>query len=438
MVHVDQFDVTQTVDLTLPARARLGDLLPSIVELADAAGGATRPGERWRLYRIGGGQLDESLTLHDNEIGDGELLWLTTEAVPGPVLVDCDTSRTVAAHSPPPDAVPRPVCLGLSLAAGGVGAGAIVWSANPAAVIAGAVWTIGSGAAAVAARRAFATDSSLCTAFGVLAAMLAAATGAVVVPAGPVAAHLLLASAAAFTVAVIMLRLNGVGTIPFTAVATASLLGAGASATAIAWHLNATAAGVVLATLALAGLSSAPRLAIALTRIGPPPPDPDAADPTILETHRAVLAHHTLTGMLVGTSSAVVGGAALVCTGTVRAGDPQAAAAAFNAVIGAALLLRTRTHVGAIRRSVLAVSGFAGLTTGFVTLMATAPQHAHWLGAVVVVAGAAALAPMLHLTPGLAARRAAEIGEYTALAAVPPLACWVADVFTIVRNLTLT
>ncbi|MCV7281979.1 type VII secretion integral membrane protein EccD [Mycolicibacterium flavescens] len=437
-VHVDRADTAQTVDLALPSEARLGDMLPAIVDLAET--GPARSG-RWRLHRIDGSPLDESLTLRDNMVDDGELLWLTTEHVPEPVLVDRDPGRTVATRQSL-GAIPRPVCVTLSLAAAGLGAAAIVWSARStaatAAVVTGAALSLAAAGAAVAARRAYPTDPTLCASLGLLAAMLAAVTGAVVVPAGPLVAHVLLASAAAFAVAVILLRLNGVAVAVFTSVATASLLCAAGSAIAIVCRFDPAAAGAVLATTALAALSMAPRLAIALTRIGPAPPDPDAPEPAAVETDRAARAHEALTGMVLGASLTATAGSAVVAAATGFHNQSPLAPVAFTTVTGLALLLRTGTHGGAVRRSALAVCGSLCVTAGFVVLTVTIPHHAHWLGAIGVVTGTAGLGPLLDVRPSLAVRRAAEIAEYAVLAAAIPLACWVAGAFAVVRDLALT
>lgn len=421
-VHVEEPHQTQTVDLTLPRRACVGDMLPSIVDLIRPG-----PGVRWRLRRIGGATLDESLTLSDNAIHDGELLWLSADEVPDPVFVDRDAGDAVARMQPAHGDIPRLVCVGGSVAAAGVGGGAILWSAESAsrtvAALLGVTLTVAAIIAAVLARRT-GSEPLPCITFGVLAAISAAVTGAVVVPSGPLAAHLVLASAAASTAAVVSLRLTGRGLIPLTATATASLLCTAASAVSVGWDLDGAASGALLATIALAVLGSAPRLAIALTRIGPEPPD---------ERH-AARAHDLLTGMITGASTAAAIAAVLVA-GTATATFPIAV---FDGVVGAALVLRIRTHIGVVRRCALAICGFLAISAGFAVLVATAPRHAHWLGALAAVAGTGCLLPLLGFTSGLAARRAAELAEYAALAAIIPLACWIAGIFGLVRGLALT
>lgn len=440
-VHLSGTHITQTVDLALPSTAFLGDLLPSVVELAHTDHREPWTGRRWRLRRVGGSTLDESLTLRDNNVRDGDLLWLTTDDVPAPVFLDRDPSLTVARLGPARGVVPRSLYVGGSLIAAGIGGAALVWSARWSAdggpLLCGAGLSGAAIAAAIIAGRTR-PEALLCVAFSALATILAAATGAVAVPAGPPAADLLLASASALSVAVVCLRFTGRGHTPLTGIAATSLLCTGTSAAAIAGHLDVVASGALLATLALAALSSAPRVAILLTRIGPAPPDAGTANDAPVDEDRATLAHDMLTGLIVGAAVAAATGAVLVGCGSAYAREFDAAAAAFGGVIGTTLLLRARTHIGALRRSALTGCGFGCLATVFVIMTLVAPQHGHWFGVLAAVAGAGFLVPLIGLTPTPAAQRAAELTEYAALTAVIPLACWVAGVVGLVRDLALT
>ncbi|MFV8166282.1 EsaB/YukD family protein [Mycobacterium sp. 134] len=62
-----------TVDLSLPAAMTVGELLPWIVDALGAGDGAPR---QWQLAHLGGRRLDESATLVQNDIHDGDLLVL--------------------------------------------------------------------------------------------------------------------------------------------------------------------------------------------------------------------------------------------------------------------------------------------------------------------------------------------------------------------------
>lgn len=422
-VHVDDVGAT-SADLTLPGRVCVGDMLPSIIDLTRA--GPRDPALRWRLHRVDGSSLDESLTLMDNNIRDGELLWLSAETIPAPVFVDRDAGGAVARLRPTHDGVPGTLCVGGSVVAAGIGGIAILTSGSGGAVVAGAALTGAMMTAALVARRT-APEPLVCSAFSVLTAISAAVTGAVVVPDGALAAHLLLASATALTAAVVCLRITGRGHIPLTAIATASLLCSAVSAASVSWRLDGLSSGALLATIALVTVSSSPRLAIKLTRVGSDPP----------EERDAARAHDLLTGILTGASTAAAIATVFLGHGALATRQFSIPAAAFDGVVGAAMLLRTRTHIGSARRTALGVCGFGSLAAGFVILVAAMPGHAHWLGAMAAVAGTGFLIPVLQITPGLVTRRAVELTEYAALAAVIPLSCWIAGVFGLVRGLAL-
>ncbi|KUI45111.1 hypothetical protein AU197_12765 [Mycobacterium sp. IS-1590] len=430
------------MDLALPRRACLGDMLPAIVGLVRPDHREVQTGARWRLRRIDGSALDESLTLSDNEVHDGQVLWLSADEVPEPVFADRDASRTVVRRQPAPGGIPRMLCVAGSVVTAAIGGGALWWSADSVGrtvpVLVGAALTCVAATAAVVARRAH-SEPLLCLPFSVMSVVMAAVSGAVAVPGGPLPTHLLLASSAGLAAAVVCLRLTGCGLVPLAAIATTSLLCTAASAASLAWHLGGLAAGSLLAAMALATLSSAPRLAIALTRIGPLPPDDDTSRaPDSVGEGEATRSHDLLTAMIVGATIAAAIAVMSVGCGSQGAREFFAPAAAFDGVVGLALLLRTRTHIGTVRRCALAVSGFVALTTAFAILAVALQQHAHWFGALAAAAGAGLLTPLLRLTPGPAAHRAAELAEYAALAAVIPLGCWIAGLFGVVRNLALT
>ena len=81
-VQADRDGDPVAVDVALPSGASVADLLPALVELVDeriAPDGAAR---RWRLNRLAGGSLEESLSLTDNGVQDGEFLILTPDDAP--------------------------------------------------------------------------------------------------------------------------------------------------------------------------------------------------------------------------------------------------------------------------------------------------------------------------------------------------------------------
>ena len=79
------------VDLSLPTRLELGEILPCIVDLVGgppvAAGNDFT--KRWMLSRLDGSTLDESMTLHENGVHDGDVLLLTAGTpIPEPNIND--------------------------------------------------------------------------------------------------------------------------------------------------------------------------------------------------------------------------------------------------------------------------------------------------------------------------------------------------------------
>ncbi|OBI78758.1 type VII secretion integral membrane protein EccD [Mycobacterium sp. E740] len=434
-MHVDGPHTAQTVDVALPSRACLGDMLPSLVELIQVD--HRQSAQRWRLLRVDGASLDESLSLRDNEVRDGDVLWLTTEDVSAPVFFDCDASRTAARLAPPAGGVPQPLCAVASVVAAAVGAVAIICSARAGVGMAPVATAAGlSGAAILASvvaqrqRR----QKPLRLGLNAIAVLMAAAGGAVAVPVGPLPAHLLLTSSAALVVAVLLLRLSFCWEL--TGIVTTALLCAAASGVATTGSLDSVSTGVLLATSALATFGVAARLAIQFTRLGPAAPDAeDIGCRSGVEESRVTIAHDTLTGIVAGAGLAALVGSVLVGS---RVAERSFAAIAFEIAVGAAMLLRARTHIGTVRRTTLTACGFAVLIAGLAAAVAVAPQHGYMFGALACLLATGALIPLLGHTPPLLVRRAVELAEYAALAAVIPLGCWITGVFDFVRNSALT
>ena len=75
------FGTSTAVDLTLPTSPELGEILSAIVDLVgvghETADGGYRSG--LRLARVDGSALDESVSLLENGIRDGDVLLLAAE-----------------------------------------------------------------------------------------------------------------------------------------------------------------------------------------------------------------------------------------------------------------------------------------------------------------------------------------------------------------------
>lgn len=423
-------DQPATVDLSLPSSLTVGQLLPAI---ADAVGAGTGP-RRWRLSRVGGPSLDESMSLSQHDIRDGDLLLLSAAAVPRPRPRDPSLIGALAAAIPDnPHSGLRPVgCLGTVLVGALTLAGAAAGGTGR--VVTAAALAVAVTGAAMAARRVRCGPDSV-AAVDLCAVLQAAVLGFLVVPGGPAPANAFLAAVASASVAAVLLRLSGGSTVILTAVVTMTATVGVVSGTAVMWPLSTVALGAVLATAALGGLTAAARLSIALARLTPPlPGDDEGPDGDI--AGRVLRGHRTLTGLVTGFSAAAALGTIIVVAGARHAVTP--AAVAFTCAVGVALALRARSHASGLCRLALAGAGFAATTATFVLVVVWSPTSAHWAAGIVVSAGLAALAPgAATVAAGHRASRILDATEYLALASVVPLACWLAGLFDLARGLNL-
>lgn len=425
-------DGSLAVDLALPRDADVGLLVPSIVDLvrrdADPAAGG-----RWRLVRIGGSPLDESMTLNENNVRDGDLLVLTARQAPALQWVTLDPYRTVADaidHKNGP--APRIIAVAALLCATGIGAGGLWWSGLTARgygyLMTGALVAAAAAVGALASRRAH--DALPCMALSVVAVVHAALVGFLAVPAGPSAANALLAATAAFATAIVLLRITRCGTPCLTTIATCAALTAATAAICVGWIVPVEAAGALLVVLSLAVLALAARLSIMVARLTPDLPGADEAQVT--------LAHQTMTGLVAGSSAAAALGGSLVACGSLDGGDSHLSASLFTAVVGLVLLLRARTHSEMSRRIALGAGGMVSVAAGVAVTIISEPGHAHWVTLLTAAAGAAALGWLHGYPASPVMRRSVEVVEYLSLAAVLPLACWVVGLYGLVRGLSLS
>jgi type VII secretion integral membrane protein EccD len=392
-------------------------LVPGILSLVDPTAGSDTVIDDWQLDRWSGPPIDDSMTLAENGVRDGELVILASRDAAPPAPVQWDPCRTVAVADPPTGnarAVGPAVCAWAAIAASGAlgwgGAGAQGWSHL---IVAAA----GSAAAAI---MAIANGSG--TVLRVAAVCLAAAAGFLAVPSTPCAASAFLAASAGFSMALLMMR--SATSVTLVAMATLSGLAALAALPPLIGTVSLSAVGATLATASLALLAVAPRTAILASGLRPDdhPDDCDA---------RPAFAHAILTGMVIGCASGTAIGALVVAVGCRLPGSPILAGVSFTLVVGAALSLRLRSHVDGPRRTALLSGGLCCFTAGFVIATAADPASAGWTSAVVIAIGLGAVRDR-EVGPGVV--RAVELLEYAVLAAVLPLACWVGGVYAFARE----
>jgi type VII secretion integral membrane protein EccD len=276
------------------------------------------------------------------------------------------------------------------------------------------------------------TDPVLSVALSVITVVFAAAAGFLAVPAGPSTASSLLATAVACSTSVFLLRVTHCGAICLTSLATLTALTSAACACGVIWSLPISTTGAALSVLSLGTLGLAARLSIALADLTPAMPSPDE-DPTPKTAHVAT-AHDTLSGLVIGSAAAAALGGVLVVSGY-SGSWPQAAV--FSAVIGLVMLLRVRTHIDMRRRIALMVAGHVAVAAGVVLVVVSAPGQANWVCVLTTSIGLTALVGAVGVTRSPLARRAVDVVEYLALAAVVPLACWVGGVYGLARGLSL-
>ena len=431
------------MDLALPRDTPVGLLLPSIVDLVHRGTVAADEGRQWHLSRVGGQRLSEVKSLHNNAIRDGELLLLTPTATQAPAWIQGDPCHAVIDTADTVRAPTRVTATAACLCGAMPGATALVWSgvvthATGHVITAGAI-AAAAAVGAVVMRRTH-PDPILGVTLSVIAVVFAAVTGFLAVPDGPSTANSLLAAAVACSTSVLLLRVSRCGAICLTGLAMFTALTSAATACGVAWTLPVSTTGAALSTLSLGALGVAARLSIAVADLAPTMPGSDrhAEDDPTHEAPRAVTAHHTLTGLVIGSAGAATLGAVLVAAGCVHDGRSWVKGAVFAAVVGVVMMLRARTHIDVRRRAALVVGGMAASAAGASLIVVSAPGQANWVCVLATGIGLSMLSGAYGPTVNPLARRAVELLEYLALAAVVPVACWVGGLYGLVSGLSLT
>jgi type VII secretion integral membrane protein EccD len=416
----------------------IAEILPRVVALAGVAD--IDRTERWMLSRVDGCPLDESQSLADNGVGDGDVLLLSADSVAAPHLHDM--SHYVAEASPEDNVGRR---LGPLAGVWSLGTGAVVLAfPGPTApgiraVVAAVAALLATVAAAVYDR--IGTDTLPTLSLGTGAVALGAVAGYLMVPGGPAPPNFFLGATACTALSTMLLHLTSRGATLFVAIAALSAIVAIATAAVTVWPAPTATLGAALAAGSLAMLGAAARLSIILTGLAPRMADTGGASDTemvapAVGAARAVRGHHTATGLMAGFSISAALGTVLVTSA-----HDRWSGVALTAAVSVALLFRATQQRGAIRTAVIFSAGMISTTATLTLAALLAPQQSVWLSVVVIVAGlGGAWATLTDVGSRLSpfARRGLEVVDYVALAAVVPLACWVIGVFGFVRGLSLT
>lgn len=445
-VSVRAMSMSVAADLALPRRVELGELLPHVVELV---GERPEAAQHWTLSTMGGSILDESMTLEDNGVRDGDVLRLGVDeqVFDGGSSDVCHYVGAVTEAGDRGDGWSRRRGAIAFLWSTGAGSTALAWPSDSAASVRGAVAAVLALVAALSACLAsrFDADTVPTLSLGVTAVAFGAVAGFLMVPGGPAPPNWLLAAVVCAAMAVVLLHATAAGTSLYVAIAALSTMWAIAAAIVAVWPARAATVGAALAAVSLAMLAAAGRITVAVAGLTPHmpsaggPPTGDEDVPRSIGVARAERAHRTLTGLLVGFALSTASGAVLVAADQHH--ESPLRRAAFTVIVAAALIVRVAHHVGVVRSTSLLLAGLISATASFAVITSAAPQVDPWLGLIAVALGAGALimtrtGVSSRLTPS--ARRAIEIVDYVALAAVVPLACLVGGLFGFVRGMGLS
>lgn len=442
---------TTVADLALPAEVPVAVLIPSVVDALEVRH-PDYEAVRYQLSVPGASALEPSTTLAQNRIGDGAVLVLSRPSVPLPAPHYVDVAQEVsatlegAARLRGDDGNRRVARLCGAAAAvvlSAVGGSALVRNAFGAGQPRDVTATVAFLGSAVIVALGLATiahrvyrDAIAGLALSVIATVLAAVAGFVVVPGAPSVSNVLLAGAAVAAAAVLGMRLSGCGVVALTAaacfatvIAAAALVGAISAAPV---HVVASAAGV----LSLGLLGAAPRVAIALAGLSPRLATSDVADCEPSDSWvsaRAVRADRWLVSLRAGLSASAGVGAVV----TVLGGAPRLSCLVFGSVTAAVLLLRCRTGDGAGLPG-FAVSGIVTAATAFGVAAVRMQTHGPMLVAATALVAAAMYLGFAATASSPIALRCVEALEWLAWAALVPLACWISGLYGLVRGTNLT
>lgn len=432
------------VDLALPANVPIGFLMPPIVDMV--AGRPDKPeAVRHQLSLPGNVALDPSKTLAQIGIRDGTTLILTSTSAELTTPCFDDAAEAVSVSLA---ATVRPWT---RQAARLIGALTATWLAGTGAAVlirtafdsndarrtaAGVAVAVGFFAvlAATTACRLF-RDRTAGLTLGLVACGFAALAGLLAVPGGPGASNVLLAMAAAATLAAVM-RVMGCCAVVFDALslfsATAALAAAVCAVTAVPVRAIAAASAVI----SLAVVEASARVSILLAGLSPRLESESDDEPPQRLNDKVIRANSWLTSLIIAFSAAAALGAiGAACS----AGGPPWLGVAFATVTGAVLLLRARSYNDLAKSVPLIVSGTATLGATLVIAAVAAPPHAPYIAAAATILAATALCLGL-ITPTTispVSRRSVELLEYLALATIVPLALWICGLYSASRGLNL-
>ncbi|GAA1981530.1 type VII secretion integral membrane protein EccD [Amycolatopsis minnesotensis] len=440
------------MDVALPPRSTLAELVPQLVRLAGAEGQATAEHPGWVLSRLGGAPLAAGLTVSEAAVRDGEVLCLNPRERPRtPLLFDdvVDSIASVAGSSSRawgPETARR-----AGLAAAAVlltGAAALVQASTAGTALApvacgllAVVLLLGGGALS----RAYgdAEAGVAVSVAGFTSALLAGMSALPPHPPFSLAAGPLGCGLAAVTVYGVLAAVSVADRLPwFVAVTVAAALGAVTTAVVLlvgGGAGTAESAAAVLAVVVTALTAAAPMLSLRLGKL-PLPRVPDDIDAFRADERpslgadmvgQTAYARRLLGGLLVAAGLVLLGCALVLVRGS--AWD-----AGLLALLGIAWTLRSRSYSDASHRVLLAVPGVATLAFAAVWLVLNSDRALVLSAGLAVVAAASSCVAYAgrvargHHSPYWA--RVLDVAEFLALVSLIPMAAMVTGIYEAVRG----
>jgi type VII secretion integral membrane protein EccD len=437
------------VDVALPVRATLAELVPQLIRLAGAEGQASSENPGWVLSRLGGAAFPAGLTVTAAGIRDGDVLYLNPrERQAAPLVFDDVIDAIASAAESRAGAWGPKVAYRIAVAATAVllvGATLLLLHSLSGTVLA----PVGCGAFAVlmllaggALARAYgdAEAGVAAAAAGVPAALLAGMTALPPHVFSPGSGQLAVGLAAVTLYGVLVVVAVAHRLAWFLAVTVAAAFGAIGAAVVLSSGARAAEAAAVLPVVATALGAVAPMISLRLARLPLPtvPSDMDSfraeEKPTMDESvlGQTSIAEGMLTALL-GAFGLVVVGSVIVLT----QGD-SVWQVALVGVLALAWLLRSRSYAGAAQRLVLVGTGLATLALLGGWLAGHGTQLSQFVAcAVVAAAGVISLLYANRVRRGRRSphwSRLLDVVEFLSLLALIPIAGVVVNVYAAIRG----
>jgi type VII secretion integral membrane protein EccD len=437
------------VDVALPVRATLAELVPQLIRLAGAEGQASAENPGWVLSRLGGAAFPAGLTVTSAAIRDGDVLYLNPrERQVAPLVFDDVIDAIASAAESRAGAWGPKVAYRIGIVAtAAVLVGATLMLLHS---LSGSVFApIACGALAIvlvllagALGRAY-SDVDAAMAVAVAGWPAAALAGVAAVPphAFALGAGQLALGCAAITLYGVVVVVVVAHRVPwFLAVTVAAAFAAVGAAVVVLTGARPAGVAAVLPVVATGLGAIGPMISLRLARLPLPtvPSDMDAfraeEKPTMDESvlGQTSVAEDMLTGLLAAFGLVVIGSVVVLTR------DASIWQAGLGAVLALSWLLRSRSYAGAAQRIVLVGTGLLTVALLGGWLAAHGDQLSQFAAcAVLVVAGVVSLLYANRVRRGRRSphwSRLLDVVEFLTLLALIPIAGVVLNVYSAIQG----